>query len=165
MSEQQLRDLVLRGFSIREIGTALCCSYSNVRYWLRYYGMKTRQSLIDKSGIAYICPCGETDPRKFYGRKRYKCARCHNDYCLVLGRKKRELALEIGGNCCRICGFAKYRSALEFHHLDPSRKDPAFKSMRGWSEDRIRRELETCILLCGNCHAAIHSGELAVPAS
>jgi hypothetical protein len=49
--------------------------------------------------------------------------------------------------------------ALEFHHLDGSRKDFGISSKgytRSWS--KIRDELDKCILLCANCHREIHAG-------
>ena len=37
-------------------------------------------------------------------------------------QKKKELIKSKGGKCS-ICGYDKYYGALEFHHLDPSKKD------------------------------------------
>jgi hypothetical protein len=48
--------------------------------------------------------------------------------------------------------------ALDIHHVDPKKKDPDFKRMRGWAWDRIKNELDKCMLLCKNCHAAHHAG-------
>ena len=49
--------------------------------------------------------------------------------------------------------------ALEFHHLDPSQKDFGISSKgytRSW--DKVKEELDKCILVCSNCHREIHSG-------
>ena len=76
-------------------------------------------------------------------------------------RECMEVAALLGGKCSA-CGFDKYQSALQMHHLDPSTKDKAFASIRGWSEERILEEIKGCVLLCACCHAAVHSGELTI---
>ena len=109
-------------------------------------------------GMEYRCKCGETDPTKFYPKRKYLCARCHVLQCTELGRRTRDKALELLGGRCVLCGFKKYLSSLDIHHLDPSKKDPAFRWMRSWSWERLKRELVGCVLLCKNCHAALHNG-------
>jgi hypothetical protein len=104
--------------------------------------------------------CGETDPSKFYGHKKSVCGSCHNKYTLELGQKKRNFIIEEMGGKCVSCGYDKYSSALQVHHLDPSQKDAKFHGIRGWSHERIIDEIKGCVLLCACCHAAVHSGEL-----
>ena len=107
--------------------------------------------------------CGETDPTKFYGHKKSVCGSCHNKYTLEQGKRKREIIIEHMGGKCIACGFDKYKSALQVHHLDPTKKDKNFSSIRGWREQRILDEIKGCVLLCACCHAAVHSGELTIP--
>ena len=61
----------------------------------------------------------------------------------------------MGDKCC-ICGYDKSRTALEFHHINPSEKDFTFSANtnRGW--DFVVKELPKCILVCSNCHREIH---------
>lgn len=63
-----------------------------------------------------------------------------------------------GGECehCKIKLIDTHHSIFEFHHLDPSKKDKNYKTIRGWSWGRIEKELEGCILLCANCHRLEH---------
>ena len=102
--------------------------------------------------------CGEIDPSKFYGHKRTICGKCHNQYTLIKGKEKRIFAIEVLGNKCACCGYDKYPCSLDIHHLDPLIKDEHFARMRGWSKIKILAEIKNCILLCKNCHAALHSG-------
>lgn len=104
--------------------------------------------------------CGETDPTKFYGHKKSVCGSCHNKYTLEQGKKKREFIIEQLGGKCVECGYDKFKSSLQAHHLDPNVKDKNFRSIRGWSEQRILDEIQGCVLLCACCHSAVHSGEL-----
>jgi len=108
------------------------------------------------------CACGEEDPNKFYGNKFWMCAKCWNNYSIRKNREKAEWArIQLGGKCVH-CGFNKYKCALDVHHLDPKEKDVAFRSMRSWSLDRIAKEIKKCVLLCKNCHAALHAGEISL---
>lgn len=106
----------------------------------------------------HSCTCGETDPEKFYGNRKNGCAKCHNRYTIEQGKKKRKYAVDKLGGKCVACGFNRWIEALDIHHTNPSAKDPNFSSMRGWSIERIDRELVDCVLLCRNCHAAGHAG-------
>ncbi len=72
-------------------------------------------------------------------------------------KKIRFLAINhLGGKCIR-CGYSKYPEVLEFHHKDPSQKEFNVSSKghsRSW--ERVKKEIEKCILLCANCHREVH---------
>ena len=111
--------------------------------------------------VIFLCiKCGETDSKKFYGHKRGICGRCHNEYTVEKSRENKRFASQKLGGKCVLCGFDKYDVSLDFHHLDPAKKDKNFRSMRGWSKDRILKEMSDCVLVCSNCHHAIHAGLL-----
>lgn len=86
------------------------------------------------------------------------CGKCANQRVIAKGRLNRRKALDHLGGACRICGYKQYECALDVHHLNPKVKDANFASMRGWSWPRLSKELEGCILLCKNCHSALHGG-------
>ena len=74
-------------------------------------------------------------------------------------RKKNKLrAVNNMGGKCQICGYDKCLTALEFHHLDPTKKDFALSQNMNMSWDKISEEIEKCILVCANCHREIHEG-------
>lgn len=73
--------------------------------------------------------------------------------------KIKEMAIEYKGEECNICGYKRCKSALEFHHLDPSKKDFAISAKgytRSW--ETVKAELNKCIMVCANCHREIHDG-------
>jgi len=77
---------------------------------------------------------------------------------------RRELKIrmvnELGGKC-KICGFDKYPCSLQFHHINQS--DKSFNisdSIRAYRKNI--EELKKCILLCNNCHTALHNGFLTL---
>jgi predicted HNH restriction endonuclease len=74
-------------------------------------------------------------------------------------KKLREMAVALKGGACAVCGYRRCISALEFHHPDPSQKDFGISvdgSTRSW--ERIKAEVEKCVLVCANCHREVHAG-------
>lgn len=105
----------------------------------------------------YNCSfCGETDSSKFYGHKRTRCGKCHNQDTIRRYSENKAFAVALLGGQCKVCGYSKCHKALQFHHTDPNLKDPNFPGMGGWSRSRIEKELSSCVLLCANCHAEEH---------
>ena len=69
---------------------------------------------------------------------------------------KEELVAYKGGKCER-CGYNKCINALEFHHLDPTKKDFTISdSTKHYSLEDMKKEVDKCILVCANCHREIH---------
>ena len=155
--------MIDEGLSIREIGRRIKSSYTNVRYWLHHHDLKTRCRPNKSSERLWgerRCSCGETALDKFYGNKLRMCSKCFNAGSIRRNRQKQELIRNHLGGRCIACGFNKYPAALQVHHVDPKGKDPAFRHVRSWSWQRIERELMKCVLLCSNCHVALHAGQI-----
>lgn len=66
---------------------------------------------------------------------------------------KEKMILYKGGKCV-ICNYNKCKQALEFHHLNGTKKfNISGSHSRSW--EAIKKELSKCILVCSNCHAEI----------
>jgi 5-methylcytosine-specific restriction endonuclease McrA len=79
-------------------------------------------------------------------------------------KKLRELARQYKGGECIICGYKQCQDALEFHHLNPKGKDFGLSSRgltRSW--EKIKKEIDKCILICSNCHREVHAGVTQLP--
>ena len=79
-------------------------------------------------------------------------------------RKLKAMAIEYKGGECQICGYSKHQVALDFHHIDPSEKDFAMGHKgytRSW--EKIKEELDKCILLCATCHREVEAGVTQLP--
>ena len=79
-------------------------------------------------------------------------------------KKLRELARTYKGGKCAICDYNKSQRALSFHHLNPKEKDFDLSSRgltRSW--ERIKKEIDKCVLLCANCHMEVHDGITQLP--
>jgi hypothetical protein len=63
------------------------------------------------------------------------------------------------------CCSETHPAALDFHHLDPTKKEGDLRKalVRGWSEKRILIELAKCIVLCANCHRKLHWQQSVCP--
>lgn len=59
-----------------------------------------------------------------------------------------------GGKCER-CGYNTCLKALEFHHLDPTKKDFTISNDHFKLIDAVK-ESKKCVLLCANCHRELH---------
>lgn len=59
---------------------------------------------------------------------------------------------------CQVCGENDI-VCLDFHHNNPDEKEYNISHMvsRGYSKERIMKEINKCSVLCANCHRKLHS--------
>lgn len=103
----------------------------------------------------FLCSCGENNPLNFTGKMKSMCKSCHTKDISKRMIDAREKAIEYKGGKCNHCGYDKFRGALEFHHTDPTQKDP--KGLRKMNLKKLFAEVDKCVLLCSNCHREEHS--------
>jgi len=164
MKKEILLKLVEKGFSTRELAKELNTSQTNIRHWLNKFGLKTKSRLNYFELGEKFCPyCNLTKPLEdFYiNKSRLKphgyCKDCNRLNVIKRQRRIKEEAVTYKGGKCSTCGYSKYLGALEFHHLDPKLKDSDLFSKKCKNfDDKMKAELDKCILLCANCHAEIH---------
>jgi 5-methylcytosine-specific restriction endonuclease McrA len=102
---------------------------------------------------------------KMAEKRTYKERR---EYLIKAVQRRREkvrlMTVSYKGGCCQVCGYDRCIEALEFHHLDPSRKDFGI-SYKGYTRswERVKEEADKCVLLCANCHREVHAGILQLP--
>lgn len=85
------------------------------------------------------------------------CRECRQE----IGRRSQEGlkqgCVDYKGGCCQVCGYNKCLAALDFHHLDPTEKDfTVARKKLNIKDDKMRAELDKCVLLCANCHREEH---------
>jgi hypothetical protein len=87
----------------------------------------------------------------------YRCKKCAVDAVQKRRLKvKEDAVIYLGGECNR-CGYDKCIDALEFHHIDPDLKEFSISHnghTRSW--ERVKKELDKCLMVCSNCHKEIH---------
>lgn len=97
----------------------------------------------------------------------YRCKKCGVENVQRRRDKVKMLAVAYKGGKCQNpkCGYHRYVGALDFHHIDPSKKDFGI-SHKGYTRswERVKAELDKCVMVCANCHSEIHAGLLQVNA-
>lgn len=94
------------------------------------------------------------EKRTYADRREYLIA--------AVAKRRRTLklkAIEYKGGMCVCCGYTGHPGVLDFHHLDASTKEFSI-GLKGYTRswDKIREELDKCILVCANCHREITLG-------
>ena len=74
--------------------------------------------------------------------------------------RKIELVNYKGGKCEK-CGYDNNLSALDFHHVNPQDKSFQLDSrhLSNTNIDKLKEEVDKCVLLCANCHRETHYPE------
>lgn len=74
-------------------------------------------------------------------------------------RVLRKKAVEYAGGSCNMCGYDKCVEAFDFHHKKKKEKKscgiPQSSMTRSW--EKIRVDVDSCILVCANCHRELHT--------
>ena len=171
--KNQLISLRNDGYKLTEISIKLNCSLASVKYHCSKNGLsgqlkiskdnfeKMKQMII--SGIL-LKKIAEELNISISTIRRYKNktfeelseGRKYMSTYMNNSRKKLKIkAVEYKGGKCKICGYNKCYSALSFHHIDSELKDFTISgTSRCW--EKIKKELDKCIVVCNNCHAEIH---------
>lgn len=116
-------------------------------------------------GKSFCSRCQQTLSNKHFYKRRTGDG--HTSYCrdcLKTQARERQTefkkrCVEYKGGSCVICGYNKCLAAMDFHHLDPSKKEFRLsqkKDRRNWNQ--IAEELDKCVLLCCRCHREVHDG-------
>ena len=58
---------------------------------------------------------------------------------------------------CSVCGYNKCANALDFHH--DGDKDFTISNTTKTSIDKLKREMDKCIVICCRCHRELHDKE------
>lgn len=90
---------------------------------------------------------------------RYRCKKCAVEAVQKRRKKIKDVLIDYKGGKCQICGYKRYRGALEFHHINPDEKEFGIsKDGNTRSLEESKKEADKCVLVCANCHREIHAG-------
>lgn len=89
-------------------------------------------------------------------QKRWRCKKCRVEAV----QKRREVvklkAVEYKGGKCEICEYNRCIEALEFHHINDNKEFGIGSKGYTRSWEKVKEEIDKCILVCANCHREIH---------
>lgn len=173
---EQFQKLVILGKSYREIADELQVSVTGIRHFMKrnnlndfYNEERKKIKLKIQKQFEKERPCLKCHQifsiESFFkikksGRKSVSiypyCKACLNNINRARTRKIKNAAVNYKGGKCENCGYDKYIGALEFHHLDPTKKDFNISHYASKNFEKIKNELDKCKLLCSNCHREVH---------
>jgi len=169
MEKEVLEKYLQEGLSLNQVCKLTGKSLTTIRYWKDKYSLKSsHKTFREQEKIEYgetrFCPkCKkDIDTKEFYQRRGKEnsstyCKPCTSEQTLERTRNLKSQMVEYKGGCCVRCGYKKYQGALEFHHIDPNEKDFNPSRLKNYSfNERLKNELDKCILVCSNCHREIH---------
>ena len=90
--------------------------------------------------------------KRYYLRNREKI---YQNKKKRMTRYKLEMINLLGGKCSQ-CGYKDCSAALEFHHKTGKKDENITRLLGHKSKQQILKEVKRCILLCANCHRALH---------
>lgn len=176
MKKEGLKENILKlrekGYSYNKIVEELNCAKSTVSYHcskneIKHYkfdGFEKIQKLYDEIGN-YKKVAEELNLSKSFVRKHIKIKKIKKDPLerkkdvsnnVMNWRKRVKIKLvEYKGGKCLNCEYNKSIRSLTFHHLNPEEKDFGI-SGKSYSFERMKKEVDKCILLCANCHNEVH---------
>lgn len=170
---EKIMELRTQGKTYKEICKELNCAMSTVSYHCKLNKMgghsdrltdeekKELQRLYDDIGslkkVAKMKGHAFTTIQKYVTTKE-RTKKVSKSEAVILWRKRTKIKLvEYKGGKCQICDYNKSLNALHFHHLDPNEKDFSI-SGKSLSFEKLKSEVDKCILVCSNCHSEIHEG-------
>lgn len=95
------------------------------------------------------------DQRKYY----YKTREERKAYQTKKRTERKWWAVEYLGGACQHCGGVFHHAVYDFHHLDPTIKENHIGKLISGKIEKLKAELDKCILLCANCHRMEHWGK------
>jgi len=63
---------------------------------------------------------------------------------------------------CVHCGYDEHFECLDLHHVNPEDKEIGVSALRGSSYERIKREVDKCVILCAICHRLLHANKITL---
>jgi hypothetical protein len=175
MTKEFLETYINNNVSFNNISKETGISLTTIRYWAKKYDIKSKFSTfkdrkIDVTNLtSIVCPkCNEDKPISQYYKRKIKdrnygfqtyCKSCFNKYTVDRWINKKINAIIYKGSKCEDCDNTYPNEPyviFEFHHLDPSKKDFDWNTLKLHPDHIIKKELDKCDLLCSNCHKIRH---------
>ncbi len=86
----------------------------------------------------------------------HACRKCCSKLVADNQERIKKKCVEYKGEICEECSIRDDPCIYDFHHRDPSTKDFKISSLPHFN-DKMKSELDKCVLLCCHCHRKIHA--------
>lgn len=179
MEYNELKGYLDRNLTLRQISSESKKCFSSIRYWMKKHKLKPNFKNF-KQGYDYnatkkiigdekYCPSCKAyrNINDFYSRKNKNlagwCKFCVSKKTTQRQRRLKQMMVDYKGGKCQnpSCstpgGYNRSINGLEFHHIDPTKKEFGLSQIRLCKmSEKIKKELDKCELLCANCHRELH---------
>jgi hypothetical protein len=127
------------------------CPKCNIEKNLSEFNKNRRR----KDGLQRICKvCSRIGDRKCYVKSKELNPRIRFDKNREVIKRRTDWINTFKDQGCVKCDETRYY-VLDFHHIDPNEKDfPISGNQYGY--EKLKKEIEKCIVLCSNCHREFH---------
>jgi len=170
---EQIVELRKNGKTYKEIAQELNCAFSTVSYHCKLHKLGgtcdrltdddkiNLQILYDKlesaEKVSKITGHAKETVLKYITIKRKEKTQTKTESVILWRKRTKQKLVEYKGGECEICGYSKCIEALHFHHKNENEKDFSIAG-KSLSFERLKEEVDKCVLVCSNCHSEIHAG-------
>lgn len=148
-------------------GTCKICGVITRNRWSRCDDCRNKFHAHDNTPNCIVCGVTKTTENCIRrtngtGWNPY-CKLCTVDIQTLRRRECKQICLDYKYSRCERCGYDKCPASLQFHHIDPDKKDFTISgNKRIKLTDEIKNELDKCIVLCANCHFEHHYNQIQI---
>ena len=96
--------------------------------------------------------CSNCQIRYWHKANPDSCRRARKKFYSRVSKEFNDYKEKIG---CTICGYNKCGASLDYHHIGTKNFTVNAEEWR-CNNERVRKEITRCILLCKNCHSELH---------
>lgn len=174
---EKIMELRTLGKTYKEISEELNCAMSTVSYHCKLNKMggnsdrltekdkEELQKLYNEIGnlkkVAKLKKHAFETVRKYVITKKRTKTKTPSESVIEWRKRTKLKLIEYKGGKCEICEYDRCSRALEFHHKNPEEKDFQI-SGKSLSFEKLKNEVDKCILVCSNCHSEIHDGLIKI---
>ena len=117
---------------------------------LEYFGKHKVRGL-----DTYCNDCRHKKTREYYYNNTKKMKSQSVEWKRIQRERINELKNSLSCLKCR----ENRNHLLDFHHVDPNQKDFQISQGERYGWERVKQEIDKCIVLCSNCHRDFHYQE------
>lgn len=128
------------------------CSICKTKYpsTLEYFGKHNVRGL-----DTYCKSCRHKRQKEYYYKNKEKMMSQSRDWKKAQRQRINEYK---DSQCCVKCGESR-NWLLDFHHPDPKEKEFQISQGERYKWEKVKKEIDKCIVLCSNCHRDFHYQE------
>jgi hypothetical protein len=111
----------------------------------------------NKDGLQDLCrECGKTRFKQYYSLNKQRIIERTRQNSIKQYSIINEYLRSVK-TCCSVCREDSH-VCLDFHHVKEKSFNIGEAAHKGYTLDKVKAEIEKCVVLCSNCHRKLHAG-------